>query len=96
VSSSAKTLLAVAAAAAVGLLVWAYYKSKSSGGSTGIWGTISGLWGGATNIATDGTNKAVAAGETVGGGVKDAANGVISIIDKAGSTATHILTLGIF
>jgi hypothetical protein len=94
VGSTAKLVLVLLGVAVVGFFAWAFWKSRQPGSTGGIWGTIGGLWSGASDLTQSVTEKSVAAGRTlggaamdagysVGGGVKDAAGSTIDLTDRS-------------
>lgn len=87
----AGTILLVIGAAVAGLLAWAYVKSKESGNSQGVFGTIKGLWGGASDLTQSVTEKSVGAATTLGGGVSAAARGAGGLVSDAAAGATGIV-----
>ena len=83
--SGTRTLLIVALVAVGGVLLWLYARGKKAQGSSsgGVFGTIGAGWNAASGLTQNVTEKSVQTAETLGGGVKDGANGVIDIADKA-------------
>jgi hypothetical protein len=77
----ASTAVLILAAAAAALFGWALWKSRQPGSTGGVWGTIGGLWSGASSLTQDVTEKSVQAGRTLGGGVADASSGLKDIVD---------------
>jgi len=64
------------------LFLWAWNKSKQPGSSGGVFSQITGLWSGASGFTQNVTEGSLKTGETIGGGVKDAAGGIVDIVDK--------------
>jgi hypothetical protein len=74
------TIVLILGAAAAALFAWAFWKSKQSGSTGGVWGIIDGLWSGASNLTTDVTGKSVATASTLGSGVASGVRGGSSLV----------------
>jgi hypothetical protein len=80
------TTILIAVLAAVGLLfLWAWNKSKQPGSSGGIFDQFGSLWGGASNLTQNVTDKSMETGESL-------AHGVGSIVKDISSTAKDVIS----
>ncbi len=95
------TVLLVALAAAGGLFVWAFWKSKQPGSSGGIFSQITGLFSGAANLTDTVTERSIGtgsklagaaedAGHAIGSDVSDVAHGGNDIVSDTVDTIAHI------
>jgi len=81
----------VVIAAAGGLFIWAYMKSKQPGQTGGVLGTIGALFGGAGHLVTGTASTAKNVGETAGSGIKDAVNGAGGLVKNGANGVVSIV-----
>lgn len=88
-----KIALAVLGVGLLGLVAYAMIK-KPAGEGGGIFAQIGGLWGGASSLTQDVTEKSVTAGRTLGGAVVDASGGLKRIVNDWTPDASDIPIIG--